>query len=105
MKTIENFRSRVMKYAWQIFKATKDMWSSCLRKAWRIWRLIRKMREGAVMFYYYKADGTLRKAIGTLNDLGESKKGRKPNYKTVSYFDLSKRAFRCFKVENLLCIA
>lgn len=31
------------------------------------------------------------------------KKVTKPSYKTMAYFDTEKNAFRCFKVENLIC--
>lgn len=107
MEKKSNFRVKVMKFAWAIFRATKNEWSLCMRKAWNLWRLAKKMRSGAVRFAYLKADGTIRQAIGTLLNLpaGASLKGKKmtkPSYKTFAYYDVEKRAFRCFKAENLL---
>lgn len=110
METKTNFRTRVMKYAWSLFKATKLMWRLCMIRAWELYRLAKAMREDVVVFYYQKADGTIRKAFGTLKNLPVSatlggKKVTKPSYKTLAYFDVEKQAFRCFKIENFICIA
>lgn len=108
MKKSNNFRVRVMKYAWQLWKSTKQEWRICMLKAWQLYRLAKAMRERIVTFYYSKTDGTIRKAMGTLMNtpagatLG-GKKVTKPSYKTMAYFDTEKRQFRCFKVENLIC--
>ena len=77
-------------------------------KAWQLYRLAKAMREGLVAFFYRKADGTIRKAVGTLKNLPAGatlggKKVTKPSYKTMAYFDTEKNSFRCFKVENLIC--
>lgn len=103
-----NFRVRVMKYAWQLWRVTKQNWRLCMIKAWQLYRLAKAMRERDVIFYYLKSDGTIRKALGTLRGVPagatlRSKKLTKPSYKTMSYFDTEKGAFRCFKVENLIC--
>lgn len=103
-----NFRARVMKYAWQLWRATKQQWSICMIKAWQLYRLATAMREGVVTFYYQKADGSIRKALGTLKKLPagatlSGKKITKPSYKTMTYFDTEKNSFRCFKIENLIC--
>lgn len=108
MEKKNNFRVRVMKYAWQLFRATKQAWRICMIKAWQLYRLAKAMREGAVTFYYEKADGSIRKAVGTLKGIPAGatlggKKVTKPSYKTMAYFDIEKKAFRCFKVENLIC--
>lgn len=105
MATKTNFRSRVMKQAYQLWLATKESWSMCMKKAWSLWRLAKLMRETVVGFAYKKADGTWRNAYGTLRFLPEgvkfSGKG-KPSYKTFTYFDCEKNEFRCFRIENLL---
>ena len=105
-----NFRVRVMKYAWQFRRATNETWKVCMIKAWELYRLAKKMREGAVAFYYRKADGTIRKAVGTLRNLPagatlQGKKMTKPSFKTFAYFDVERKSFRCFRIENLLCVA
>lgn len=109
MEKKSNFRVRVMKFAWQLWKATHDTWRVCMIKAWQLYRLAKAMREGVVGFYYRKSDGSVRKAYGTLKDVPAGatlggKKVTKPSYKTMSYFDIEKNAFRCFKVENLICL-
>lgn len=103
-----NFRARVMKYAWQLWRATKQQWRICMIKAWQLYRLAKAMREGVVTFYNQKADGSIRKAMGTLKNLPAGatlggKKVTKPSYKTMAYFDTEKNSFRCFKIENLIC--
>lgn len=108
MEKKSNFRMRVMKYAWQLWKATNQQWRLCMIKAWQLYRLAKAMRNGSVTFYYTKADGTIRKAVGTLKNLPAGftlggKKITKPSYKTMAYFDTEKNSFRSFKVENLIC--
>lgn len=103
-----NFRARVMKYAWQLWRATKQQWRICMIKAWQLYRLAKNMREGVVTFYYQKANGSIRKAVGTLKNLPAGatlggKKVTKPSYKTMAYFDTEKSSFRCFKIENFIC--
>lgn len=103
------FRVNVMKYAWQLWRATGQQWRICMIKAWQLYRLAKSMRLGVVKFYYTKADGSIRKAAGTLANIsaGVSLGGKritKPSYKTMTYFDTDKKAFRCFKIENLICI-
>lgn len=109
METKNNFRARVMKYAWQIFKATAQAWSLCLKKAWQLYHLAKAMRGGVVKFCFRKADGTIRSALGTLKNLPAGstlggKKVTKPSYKTLAYFDVERNSFRCFKVENLISV-
>lgn len=103
----QSFRARVMKYAWQLFRITKEAWSKCLERAWALYHLAKEMRTRVVTFYYTKADGTIRRAEGTLQNLpiGSSlgKKGKAPSYKTMAYYDTEKKGFRCFKIENYIC--
>jgi hypothetical protein len=110
METKNNFRVRVMKYANQLWKATQQPWRVCMIKAWQLYKLAKAMRQGEVTFYYFKADGTIRKAVGTLRNLPAGatlggKKMTKPSYKTLAYFDTEKQSFRSFKVENLIAVA
>jgi len=103
MEKKNNFRARVMKYAWQLWRATKQQWRICMLKAWQLYRLAKGLRENEVTFYYQKADGSIRKAIGTLKGVsGGAKKITKPSYKTMTYFDIEKQDFRCFKIENFI---
>lgn len=108
MEKRSNFRARVMKYAWQLWRTTGQAWRICLTKAWRLYYLARDMRQGVVEFYYTKADGSIRKALGTLRNVPAGatlggKRVTKPSYRTMAYFDTEKHGFRCFRVENLIC--
>lgn len=107
MEKRNNFRARVMKYAYQLWLTTRQTWSVCMKKAWSLYRLSKLMRTGVIAFAYKKVDGSIRNAYGTLIDLpagitNGGKKMTKPSYKTLSYFDVEKNAFRCFKIENLI---
>ena len=109
MEKKNNFRVRVMRYAWQLWRATKQAWRTCMLKAWQLYRLAKAMREDVVTFTYQKADGSFRLAHGTLKNVPAGatlggKKVTKPSYKTMAYFDTDKNSFRCFKVENFVGI-
>ncbi len=108
MEKKTNFRVIVMKYAWQLWNTTRETWQLCMIKAWQLYRLAKAMRVGVVAFYYTKADGTIRKAVGTLKNVPAGatiggKKITKRSYKTMAYFDTERNSFRCFKIENLIC--
>lgn len=109
MKAKTNFRVRVMKYAWHLKRTTGQTWQLCLIKSWQLYRLACKMRHSVVVFFYQKADGTIRKAHGTLRNLpaGATLSGKritKPSFKTFAYFDVHRNAFRSFRIENLICV-
>lgn len=103
MKT--TFRQQIFKQAKEIQKATGKTFAVALAKAWQLHRFEEMLRRGTVVFSFERADGTVRKARGTLRNTEGFVKGTgKPNYKTVRYFDVDKQAFRSFKVENLIAI-
>lgn len=101
MKT--NYKHKVFCMAHELMKATGKAFSVCLAKAWALYRLTRQMHNGIVLFAYEKADGTLRKAKGTLKDVQNLVKGTGgENYKTVRYYDVDKQSFRSFRIENFI---
>lgn len=103
-----NFRVRVMLFAHHIFNSTSITWKNALIKAWQLYRLAKKMRQGVVKFYFEKVDGSARVAYGTLCNLpaGITTKGvKKPNTGTMCYWDTKKNAFRSFRVENFIAMA
>lgn len=107
MKTKKNFRVRVMKYAHQLYVNGAGEWSECVTKAWGLYKLAKRMREGVVNFLYRKTNGQFRYAVGTLHNMpaGATLNGRKvtkPSYKTFAYYDMKRSAMRCFRVENLI---
>ncbi|WP_300701010.1 SH3 beta-barrel fold-containing protein [Bacteroides sp.] len=109
METKSNFRTRVMKYAHHLLNTTRKSWKYCMLKAWELYRLAKRMRDGSVKFAYEKTDGSIRYACGTLQNLPagstiRGKKMTKPSYKTFAYYDIAKSEMRCFKIENLVTV-
>lgn len=98
--------SKVMKRAWAIHRDTGRAFAVCLAKSWQLHRLAGAMRAGAVRFAFEKADGTLRRATGTLKDVQNLIKGtgRHDSCATFRYYDTDKAAFRSFKAANLVAI-
>ena len=103
MKT--NFRSKVFSWAYEIARVTGKQFAVCLAKAWALYRLKKAMKQGIVSFAYEKADGTLRKAKGTLKEVRKLIKGTgKDKVNAFPYFDTEANAFRSFKIENLVTV-
>ncbi len=100
-------KSMVMKAAWAILKK-KDVGTiaEALRKAWQAMKIKAQMSVGVVEFTFRKANGEIRKAIGTLKGsaISYDYKGseRKPCYSAVAYWDIEKNAFRSFSIASLL---
>lgn len=81
------------------------------RKAQDIKELKEQMKTGVCHFIYVKASGETREAYGTRNNevmdpdnLKEEKKTRhiRKAQNTFPYFDLEKKAWRCFNPEDFL---
>lgn len=104
MKT--TFRTKVFKRAHEIMKSTGKGFAVCLSKSWVIYRLTKKLlSKDEVCFTYEKKDGSLRRAYGTLKNVGQFIKGTgKATAKVFHYWDLEAVAFRCFKAENLISV-
>lgn len=96
----------IMRRAWALFRTTGNPFSVCLSKAWQLYRLTDRMRADVVRFAYEKADGTLRRACGTLRDIAATIKGtgRPDDGRTVKYYDIEAAGWRSFKVENLVTV-
>ncbi len=96
----------IMRRSWQICRTTGKAFAVCLSRAWALYRLTKRMRAGVVRFAYEKADGTLRKACGTLHDVAATVKGtgRLDDGRTVKYYDTEAAGWRSFKVENLVTV-
>ncbi|MCD8044409.1 MAG: SH3 beta-barrel fold-containing protein [Tannerellaceae bacterium] len=99
------FRSKVYRVAYELYHTTGKSWPICLTRAWAMYRLTRQMHRGVVNFAYERADGTLRKAKGTLMNVEDKIKGTgKTCYKTIRYYDVEAGAFRSFKVANFITV-
>ena len=96
----------IMRRAWHLFRSMGKAFAVCLSKAWQLYRLTKRMRAGVVRFAYEKADGTLRKAAGTLHEVSATIKGtgRPDGGQAVRYYDVEADGWRSFKVENLIAI-
>lgn len=104
MKT-EKFRSKVMQRAHAMRIETGKSISVCLAKSWALYRLSKKLKEGVVLFAFEKADGSLRKAKGTLRNVEHLIKGTGSfTPKTFVYFDMDANGFRSFKVGNFITL-
>lgn len=98
--------SKIMRRAWQIARATGKAFAVALSKAWALYRLTKQMRAGVVRFAYEKANGTLRRATGTLQEVATLIKGtgRPDDGRTIRYYDIDADGWRSFKVENFVTI-
>lgn len=75
-----------------------------------VYTLWRRLSESqSVSFEFKKADGSVRKANGTLLDVSKYIKGTSLsglsggiNFGIIKYYDLDSRGFRSFKPENLI---
>ena len=93
-----------MHRAWAIARATGKAFAVALSKSWQLYRLTKQMRAGVVRFAYEKADGSLRKAAGTLKEAATLVKGagHPDDGRTVRYYDVEADGWRSFKVENFV---
>lgn len=70
--------------------------------------LKQKMRNGTVKFKYFKKNGDIREAVGTLNSdvYGEENKpngnGGKTPDNQIRYFDVNSNGWRSFLIENFI---
>lgn len=99
-----------MSFAHHIYESGVTNWSAALQKAWMLYRLAKRMRQGVVKFYFEKVDGSARVAYGTLCNLPAGVTSRRsatknPNFGTMCYWDTKKNAFRSFRVENFIAMA
>jgi len=106
MKTKANYKSEIFKRAWVLFYESETEFSNCLKKAWRVFKLKKAMAKKVVAFTYKKVNGSIRYAKGTLQEvfIRDVKGGRKPNLRTLAYWDTEADGFRCFRIENLVRI-
>lgn len=96
--------SNIMRRAWHIARTTGKTFAVALSRSWQLYRLIKQMRSSVVRFAYEKADGSLRRAVGTLRDTAALVKGtgRPDDGQTVRYYDVEAAGWRSFKAENFV---
>lgn len=94
-------KRRLFNIAWSV--ADKfDTFADALKYAWKVIKLGWAMLIGKVNFSYKKVDGSIRKAVGTL-DVDYKRVSDKPsNFGLFTYFDVEADGWRSAKVENLI---
>ena len=104
---MSNPNSRVLHMA-HILKANRPdfAWSDMVRYAWYFHRFREALKLGVVTFSFFKEDGSIREAKGTLNellipreDLPKGSPDYKPNYKAIPFYDIDKKAWRSFRID------
>lgn len=96
-------RNRLFNIAWSV--ADKfDTFSEALIHAWKVIKLQWALcTQALVNFKYKKVDGSIREAVGSLQNPPMPKGGmRKVNHSVLVYFDLQQQDWRCAKVELII---
>lgn len=96
-------KSRLFKIAHSI-RADFATFGEALRHAWCVVKLqVELCIRSAVSFTYLKVDGSIRKAVGTLDNVPTPKGGfRKNNYGLLAYFDRQQNDWRSCRIANLI---
>ena len=87
--------------------------SNALKYAWWFESFRDKLRTGVYRFSYFKKDGDIREAVGTLDfshipaehqpkPLSGAPDVRPENYETFRYYDLDAEGWRSFRLENFI---
>ena len=84
-------------------------WRRSVRRGWWLVRFREQLSRKIISFDYYKSDGSIHRAVGTLNMnlIPENLRpkgieNRHPVYTSFTYFDLTKNNWRSFRINNLL---
>ena len=84
-------------------------WGDILRYGWYFVRFRKWLANGIIHFSYFKDDGSIREARGTLSvhviPRDEAPKGTstaKPNFEVINYYDIDKKDWRSFKITNFI---
>lgn len=101
-------KSKLFRIAHSILKRTQvGSFSEALRLAWKAIKIYAGMLMGEVTFTFRKANGEIRKAVGTLCNVdyhptsgGNNRKERPAE--TICFWDVEKHGFRSFNASTLL---
>lgn len=101
MKITATHKRNIFKKAYSLLKANVGMlFSYALKLAWASFKLNENMKGGNVVsFKFFKKDGSLREANGTVSNDDVRADWRYEN--VFCYFDADANNFRSFKIENL----
>lgn len=100
-------KSQLMSAAHVMFrKGDFKTFGEALKQAWKAYKIKARMAVDVVEFTFKKANGEIRKAVGTLAKFmfTYENKGttRKSSPSCIVYWDLEKNAFRSFTVGSLM---
>ena len=85
--------------------------SQAVKYAWWFESFRLKLRNGIYRFSYFKTDGSIREATGTLNlelipeehrPKTDGSTAKEPAPGVFTYYDLEKKAWRSFRCENFI---
>ena len=87
--------------------------SNALKYAWWFESFRDQLRTGVYRFSYFKIDGSIREAVGTLDfshipaepqpkPLSGAPDVRPENYETFRYYDLDAHGWRSFRLDNFI---
>jgi len=87
--------------------------SQALKYAWWFESFRKKLQSGTYRFSYFKIDGSIREAVGTLDmsripedkrpkSLSSAPDVRPENYDTFPYYDLDAAGWRSFRLDNFI---
>ena len=96
-----------------ILRGTPITPSQALKYAWWFEDFRKKLSTGVWRFSYYKTNGSIREAVGTLDmsRIPEDKRpkgdmsdgaAREPSVNTFPYYDLDAAAWRSFRLDNFI---
>ena len=112
-------KSIIFSTAWEMFKGgIFGTFGEALKAAWNKSKLQKALKSGVAVFMFRKADGTERKAVGTLNasnftyeakaatgEAKEAKEAKKASATIVKFYDMEKEAFRSLNIQNFISFA
>ena len=103
---MENYQlQRIMRTAWFLEKNNGFTKSEGLKQSWLIFQIRAKLTAGPTTFSYRKADGSVRKAVGTFPSKSfadKSFEGPSGIKKSQLYYDIEVDDWRQFRIANLL---
>ena len=96
-----------------ILRGTPITSSQALKYAWWFESFRKKLSTGVWQFSYFKKEGSIRQARGTLcmelipeehhpKSLSGAQDVRPENYETFTYYDLDANAWRSFRLDNFI---
>lgn len=95
-------KSALFKVANAIYSGKKAItFGEALKMAWKAAKLQIALAAGEVKFRYRKCNGEIREALGTLKNMVVDKLTAF-NGAAMYYFDIEKKGFRSFSVDNLI---